>query len=143
MNKLVVVLIAMLAILVPTLAISQEKIDTSNFKTFDYEHEDSVYVMQEYYLVFLKRGEKRIENKDEAAEVQAAHLAYLGDLYERGYICMNGPFGDDGNIRGATIYRVSSLEVAEQLANGDPAVKAGTLAVEVHPWWLARGTGVR
>ena len=56
---------------------------------------------------------------------------------------MNGPFGDDGDIRGATIYRVATAEEAQRLASGDPAVKAGRFIVEVHPWWLARDTGVR
>ena len=143
MNKQLSWIVVLLAYLAPTYVFAQDEIDTSTFKTFDYEDDGTVYVMQEYYLVFLKRGETKIEDKEKAAEIQEAHLAYLGDLYEKGYICMNGPFGDDGNIRGATIYRVSSLEVAEQLANGDPAVKAGSLAVEVHPWWLARGTGVK
>ncbi len=117
--------------------------DTSSFETFDYVHEDSTYVMQKYFLVFLKRGETKIDDKEKAAQIQKAHLEYLGDLFKQGIICMNGPFGDDGEIRGATVYRVSTLEEAQRLASGDPAVKAGSLSVEVHPWWLARGSGVK
>ena len=45
-------------------------------------------------------------------------------------------------ISGEQPYRVTSLEQAKRLAEGDPAVQAGRLKVEVHPWWLARGTGV-
>ena len=125
------------------LALSAQEVDTTNFQTFDYEDEGQIYVMQQYFLVFLKRGDSKSETEEEAQKIQAAHLEYLGGWYEKGYICMNGPFGDDGEIRGATVYRVSSADEALSLASNDPAVKAGRLKVEVHPWWLARGTGVR
>ncbi|MBK8502999.1 MAG: hypothetical protein IPL46_12750 [Saprospiraceae bacterium] len=120
-----------------------QDVDTSNFETFNYESEGKVYVMQQYFLVFLKKGTSKSENKEEASKIQEQHLAYLGDLYKKGIICMNGPFGDDGDIRGATVYRVASAEEALRLASGDPAVEAGRLSIEVHPWWLARDTGVR
>lgn len=117
--------------------------DTSHFETFNYESEGTTYVMQQYFVVFLKKGTTRSQSQEEASRIQEQHLVYLGDLYKKGIICMNGPFGDDGEIRGATVYRVSSAEEALRLASNDPAVKAGRLTVEVHPWWLARGTGVR
>ncbi len=121
-----------------------QEIDTVNFETFEYKAEDStVYMMQKYFIVFLKRGDSRSQDKEEAAKIQKGHLSYLGGLYEKGYICMNGPFGSDGAVRGATVYRVATEEEALKLASEDPAVKAGRLQVEVHPWWLARGTGVR
>lgn len=124
------------------LSFSQESTDsTAAFETFEYQDEDSIYIMQKYFLVFLKRGTAASDDLD-VKMIQKGHLDYLGSLYKKGIICMNGPFGDDGNIRGATVYRVSSQEEAERLAREDPAVKAGLLEVEVHPWWLARGTGV-
>jgi uncharacterized protein YciI len=118
-------------------------VDTTIFETFNYESECQTLIMQQYFLVFLKKGATKSENKEEASKIQEQHLAYFGDLYKKGIICMNGPFGDDGDIRGATVYRVASSEEALRLASGDPAVKAGRLSVEVHPWWLARDTGVR
>ncbi|MBX2815628.1 MAG: hypothetical protein KTR24_06515 [Saprospiraceae bacterium] len=114
-----------------------------SFETFPYEHGDSTIIMQKYFLVFLKQGPNRSQDEAEASRIQKEHLAYLGDLFEKGVICMNGPFGDDGSIRGATVYRTATLEEAKKLAGNDPAVKAGRLEVEVHPWWLARGSGVR
>ena len=124
------------------LVLAQE-VDTTNFEIFNYESEGKTYVMQQYFLVFLKKGDTKSANKEEASKIQEQHLAYLGDLFKKGIICMNGPFGDDGEIRGATIYRVATADEALRLASGDPAVKAGRLSVEVHPWWLARDTGVR
>jgi len=53
---------------------------------------------------------------------------------------MVGPFEDDGDIRGIVVFSVPKLEDAQQLANDDPAVKAGRLVVEIHPWWAAVGS---
>lgn len=124
-------------------SVQSQEADTSTFQTFDYEHEGETYVMQQYFIVFIKKGPKKSANQEEAQRIQAQHLEYLGSLFEKGYICMNGPFGDDGDIRGATIYRVANAEEALKLAGGDPAVKAGIFTLEAHPWWLARGTGVK
>ena len=55
----------------------------------------------------------------------------------------SGPFGDDGDIRGITIYNTPSMEIADSLANADPMVKAGRLKIEIHPWWAAKGFGLR
>jgi uncharacterized protein YciI len=124
------------------LSFGQEPSDSAAaFETFEYKSEDSIYIMQKYFLVFLKRGTAPSEDLD-VQMIQKGHLDYLGSLFKKGIICMNGPFGDDGNIRGATVYRVPNQEEAERLAGEDPAVKAGLLEIEVHPWWLARGTGV-
>ena len=141
MNKRIMLLLITAMFYGPISA--QPQVDTVNFETFNYEHDDSTFVMQKYFLVFLQRGDTKIEDEEKAQKVQQAHLEYLGGLYEQGYICMNGPFGDDGVIRGATVYRVANLDDAKKLAEGDPAVQAGSLKVEIHPWWLARGTGVR
>ena len=56
---------------------------------------------------------------------------------------ISGPFGDDGDIRGITIYNVPTLKMADSLANIDPAVVAGRLEIEVHPWWAAKGFPLR
>ena len=64
-------------------------------------------------------------------------------MYELGHADISGPFGDDGDIRGITIYNTSSMEIADSLANADPMVKAGRLKIEIHPWWAAKGFGLR
>ena len=99
--------------------------------------------MQQYFIAFLKRGSNRNQDKEEAQKLQTQHLAHLGKMYELGFADISGPFGDDGDIRGITIYNVPTLEIADSLANADPMVKAGRLEIEIHPWWAAKGFKLR
>jgi uncharacterized protein YciI len=92
-------------------------------------------------LVFgvLVRGPNRSQGKQEAAELQRGHLAYMDSLHKQGKLVMAGPFLDDSDWRGVVVYRVATVEDARALAAGDPAVKAGRLAIEVRPWMTLRG----
>lgn len=116
------------------------ELTSKGFQIFDYVDEKTkdTIIMQQYFIAFLKRGENRSQNEEEAKELQAAHLAHLGKMYELGYADISGPFGDDGDIRGITIYNVPTLQMADSLANADPSVKARRLAIEIHPWWAAK-----
>lgn len=115
------------------------------FQIFDYVDEKTkdTVLMQEYYIAFLKSGPNRDQPKAEADSLQSLHMAHLGTMYELGYADISGPFGDDGDIRGITIYNTPNIEIADSLANADPMVKAGRLQIEIHPWWAAKGFGLR
>ena len=123
----------------------KEELTSKGFQIFDYvdEKTQDTVLMQQYYIAFLKQGSNRSQNKEEASELQKAHLAHLGTMYELGYADISGPFGDDGNIRGITIYNVPTQKMADSLANADPMVKAGRLEIETHPWWAAIGFSLR
>ncbi len=56
-------------------------------------------------------------------------------LAEEGSLIVAGPFLDDQDIRGIFIFDVRTVEEARRLAETDPAVKAGTLILELHPWY--------
>jgi uncharacterized protein YciI len=94
--------------------------------------------MTTVYMVLLVRGPAWTpEETEERERLQIAHLAHLKRLKEGGQIIMVGPFRDGGHLRGMCIYRVDSLEEVKALAEADPAVQAGRLAVEIHPWWVS------
>ena len=92
------------------------------------------------YLAFLVRGEKWTPGETpENQAIQKAHLANIGRLAEMKKLVVAGPFGDDGTLRGIFAFRVASLEEARTLAETDPAVKAGRLALQIHPWIVPDG----
>ena len=92
--------------------------------------------MAEYFVGLIFRGSAwGPEPTLEAQELQAAHLANIDRLVEGGRIVLAGPFADGGDLRGLFVYNVESLEAAQALVDSDPAVQAGRLRVELHPWW--------
>lgn len=116
-----------------------EVLKNDGYQVFSYKEGDTTYLMQQYYMVFLKKGANRSQDSTEAAELQKQHLAYLTRMAEEGYASLIGPFGDDGDIRGIAVYNTRTAAEADSLANQDPMVQAGRLEVEVHPWWTAKG----
>lgn len=116
-----------------------EQLKEKGHQTFIYKEGDSTFLMQQYYMVFLKLGENRSQDSTEAAELQKQHLAHLSRMAREGYASLIGPFGDDGEIRGIVVYNTPTQKEADSLAKLDPMVKAGRLKVEVHPWWTQKG----
>jgi len=99
--------------------------------------------MKTYYLVFLKIGKNRNQDSATAAKIQQAHLLYLTKMYEEGHADILGPFADSFDTRGIVIYNTATAEAARKLAEADPAVQAGRLIVEVHPWYSFKGASLR
>lgn len=92
------------------------------------------------YLAFLVRGEKWTPEKTPETEaIQKAHLENINRLAEMKKLVVAGPFGDNGKLRGIFVFKVGSLEEARLLAETDPAVKAGRLALIIHPWRVPEG----
>ena len=94
------------------------------------------------YLAFLKRGPNRKEGDDktpEIQELQKAHIANIERLAKLGKLVVAGPFGDDGDLRGIFVLRVSSMKEAQDLCATDPMVKINRLTVELHPWNVTVG----
>jgi uncharacterized protein YciI len=88
---------------------------------------------------FLVSGPNRSQTPAEAEDIQKGHLAYMERLHGQGKLIAAGPFLDEGDARGIVIYRVANVDEARQLAAGDPAVKAGRLAIDAHPWMTLKG----
>lgn len=96
--------------------------------------------MMTAYLAFLVRGDKWTPEKTPQTEaIQKAHLANINKLAELKKLVVAGPFGDNGTLRGIFVFRVNSIEEARELAATDPAVQAGRLALQIHPWEVPEG----
>lgn len=121
-----------------------EEIDAMNSEnTFDQALAEEVgaddYGMRQYVMAFLKKGPNRDMSDEEAAALQRAHLDNIGRLADEGKLSIAGPFLDDGEIRGIYIFNVKSVEEAEALTNTDPAIQAGSLVMELKPWYGSAG----
>ncbi len=91
--------------------------------------------LEAYELVMLRRPADATPYDDATLErIQREHLAYHAELRAAGQVVTNGPLTDqpDESLRGLSFYRTGSLDEARRLAEADPAVKAGRLAVERH-----------
>jgi uncharacterized protein YciI len=102
--------------------------------------------LEAFELVILRRPADATEYDDQTLDrIQGEHLAYLGALRDAGHIVTNGPVLDqpDESMRGLAFYRTGSLQQTRRLAEQDPAVRAGRLAVDVMTWWWPPGTIVQ
>jgi len=96
--------------------------------------------MTRAYFGFLIRGDKWTpENTPATEELQRAHLANIVRLAETKKLVVAGPFGDNTPLRGIFVFRVASLDEARELAATDPAVQAGRLKIDMHPWLVPEG----
>jgi uncharacterized protein YciI len=97
--------------------------------------------LERYSFVLLRRGPRADEFSEEELErLQGAHLGYLAEMRDRGVMAVAGPFSEqpDESFRGFCLYTVE-LDEARRLAESDPSVEAGRLAVEVFNWWTEKG----
>ena len=93
--------------------------------------------IRQYYFVMLIKGNNRIHDSLTAAKIQEGHMANINRLYYEGKLKVAGPFGDDGNWRGIFIFDCATEEEVRKLLDTDPAISAGRLGYEIHPWWTA------
>ena len=98
--------------------------------------------LENYGFVLLKRGPRASEfSEEELDQLQAQHLAHLAAMHEQGHMLLAGPFSDqaDETLRGFCLYR-TSVEETRRLAESDPSVQAGRMAVDVMGWRTKRGS---
>ena len=99
--------------------------------------------LEAFELVLLRTPQDAPAYDDaELARIQAEHLAHHARLRASGQVVTNGPVRDqpDVSLRGLTFYRTGSLAESARLAEADPAVRAGRLAVEIMTWYCPPGT---
>jgi uncharacterized protein len=98
------------------------------------------FEMKQYWLVFLLKGNNRKQDSATAAKLQEGHMANIDRLHREGKIVMADPMGYDRDLRGIFIMDAKDSAEAASFVNTDPAIIAGRLRFEIHPWWTAKGT---
>ncbi len=93
------------------------------------------YGMRRYVMAFLRAGKVKITDSTQKATLQMRHMENINKLAKAGKLIVAGPFLDNKEMRGIFIFNVESIEEAKKLTATDPAVQAGTLEMELHPWY--------
>lgn len=109
------------------------------FATVNAQEKKEGEELKAYYLVILKKGANRNQDSITAARIQKEHLENINRLAETGKLNVAGPFLDDGDMRGIFIFDSGNEQEVRSLVDSDPAVKAGRLTYEVHPWMTQKG----
>jgi uncharacterized protein YciI len=96
--------------------------------------------MEQYTLVLMNTGEKWNSEAPAFMEAAKQHHEFVKQMIDNQKIAIVGhfPFGDTGDLRGVTIFRVGTDE-AKKLIQDDPTVKAGIIKPEIHPWITGKG----
>ena len=101
------------------------------------------YEMTTYVMGLLRKGPNwGAGTKEESQRIQDGHLANIRKMAEAGKLIVAGPMMDDGDLRGIFIFKAKSPDEVRAMTDDDPAVKAGRLVVELHPWFAAAGLRV-
>jgi uncharacterized protein YciI len=96
--------------------------------------------MEQYTLVLMKRGDKWNPDAPGFMDAMKQHGAYAEQMMKQGNLAIAGafPFNDRGELGGVGIFRVSAEQTAKLLKD-DPAIKAGLMKPELHPWITGKG----
>lgn len=111
--------------------IQQQKFDEDLAKKYGADD----YGMKKYVIAFLKRGPNRNQDSITKANLQRKHMANINKLAKEGKLVLAGPFLGNDNLRGIYIFDVESIEEAKKLTETDPAIKAGSLEMELKEWY--------
>ncbi len=102
------------------------------------DKQEEPFEIIKYYFVELITNPDRPElPKVQVDSIQAAHMANMGSMAEKGQLMLAGPFEGGGGI---FVLNVPTMEAAEKLAAQDPAVSAGRLLTKIRAWYTTKGS---
>ena len=93
--------------------------------------------MTTYYVAFYVKGPKHMaaESPERTALTQR-HLRYIRRMIEEHKYTIAGPLLDGGDTQGLAIIAAPNAAEAKRIAEGDPAIVAGHMAIQLHPAML-------
>jgi len=94
------------------------------------------YGMKSYFLVILKTGDTKIEDKTEVNQIFRAHLDNITKYANLKKLVVAGPLQpNDNNYRGIFIFDVSDKSEVETILMEDMAILKGLLKPEIYNWY--------
>ncbi len=136
------ILLLIISVSISIANFAQDKTTTNYDETLAKELGADDYGMRKYVIAFLKKGSNRPKDSIKAIELQKAHQANISRLAKEGKLAIAGPFLDNGELRGIYIFNVETVEEAKELTATDPAIQAGSLVMELHPWYGSAALGL-
>lgn len=98
--------------------------------------------MRTYVLALIYRGPTPESDPEKSQDLFRGHMANIARLHGEGKLILAGPMLDKTDLRGIFLFDLDSVEEARKLCDTDPAIRAGALRVELHPWYSAKGIGI-
>jgi uncharacterized protein YciI len=95
------------------------------------------YGMKSYFLVILKSGANKTEDKEFIKKSFGGHMDNINRLVKEGKLIVAGPLAkNDKTYRGIFILNnIKSIEEAKELLLTDPAIKNELLDYEIFTWF--------
>ncbi|MFO0939225.1 MAG: YciI family protein [Pirellulales bacterium] len=91
--------------------------------------------MRKYVMAFLKTGPNRDQDAEASRKLMQGHMDNIGKMAKEGKLILAGPFMDNGSTRGIYVFNTDNLDEAKKWTETDPAIQAGRLEMELHPWY--------
>jgi uncharacterized protein YciI len=89
----------------------------------------------QFQMAILAKGPQWAAIKPEDRnKILLQHRDNVIALYNSGKMVLAGPFADETHMAGIFVLRATAAE-AKTLVDQDPAVKAGLMSAEMHPWY--------
>lgn len=89
--------------------------------------------MRTYQLVLMRAVPKALPM---TPDEQRAHLQHMDAMVKAGHLVTAGPMLEPGALAGLFVFTTEAAET-DRLAASDPAVNAGKMIPERHPWMVA------
>ncbi len=93
--------------------------------------------MQTLFALCYRPGPSWLRGKSVFEQPLDAHRSYMQSLLDAGTVVLGGPYRDDTG--GLVAVDAQSREAALEILAGDPAIEAGVMVGEVHPWLIVGG----
>ena len=93
--------------------------------------------MTTYYVALYVKGPSYLAtDSPEHTALTQRHLKYIRRMIEERKYMFAGPLLDGGDKQGLAVISAPNAEEAKRIAEGDPAIAAGHMAIELHPAML-------
>ena len=90
----------------------------------------------QFHMAMMKKGPKWDTMREQDRNtILEQHVGSAISLLDAGKAVIAGPIKDDSDLAGIFILRATSAEEAKTSIDADPAVRAGLMVAELHPWW--------